>query len=156
VLLLNVCLLLKAYISLSTQFGNFWIHPRTLCVRMVKMVVEKSFKTLLSCHNTTLLHNQEDLDLLESSPQSIHQISHMGVHFHLHSKQLDVMLTLVNAMIFTVRWNHCECELQWGERRRKVPWKRGFGGLLAVRGPLSDAVPCSVSCGSTKMHCTVP
>jgi hypothetical protein len=28
VLLLNECLLLLLFISLSTQSGNFWIHPR--------------------------------------------------------------------------------------------------------------------------------
>jgi hypothetical protein len=28
VLLLNECSLLEAYISLSTESGNFWIHPR--------------------------------------------------------------------------------------------------------------------------------
>jgi hypothetical protein len=30
VLLFNECLLLLLFISLSTQSGNFWIHPRTL------------------------------------------------------------------------------------------------------------------------------
>jgi hypothetical protein len=35
VLLLNVCLLLLAYISLSTQSGNFWIHPRICVLRKV-------------------------------------------------------------------------------------------------------------------------
>jgi len=28
-LFLNECLLLFLFISLSTQSGNFWIHPRT-------------------------------------------------------------------------------------------------------------------------------
>jgi hypothetical protein len=32
VLLLNECLLLKAYISLSIQSGNFWIHLHT-CIK---------------------------------------------------------------------------------------------------------------------------
>jgi hypothetical protein len=38
VLLLNECLFLLAYISLSTQSGNFWIHPRNVGIGRVERV----------------------------------------------------------------------------------------------------------------------
>jgi hypothetical protein len=43
VLLLNECLLLLLFISLSTQSGNFWIHLRT------RLQIQTDFVGLLQC-----------------------------------------------------------------------------------------------------------
>jgi len=61
VLLLNECLLLFLFISLSTQFGNFWIHLLHIKQMYIRRLKRAKMKIVRLAARYRLLDHREKL-----------------------------------------------------------------------------------------------
>jgi hypothetical protein len=136
VLLLNECLLLLLFISLSTQSGNFWIHPR------ISTNASYFFRSVEQTGSSTTLNRKIPNDSRSSAIYNFHHSCtsertvalsncHVWVHSLISGKTVTAKLTqlnvwgarlkflsrtklcLINALL--VRTFHASCPLTYFE-----------------------------------------